>query len=98
MLGMGDGDQFARGCHGWIEQVILDTHVDVELHQQLIERLSTFIGGRWHRRDLLAQTAQNLVVLEQHVISIHSPTTLPDPIVAEALPRTSTIPSRTRAE
>src|SRR6201999_989829 len=49
--GVRNDHQLARRLHRRIEQLVLDAHVDVQLHHQLVEG---FRRGR-HRRDPLAQ-------------------------------------------
>jgi len=73
MLGMGDRHERAGRLDGGVEQVVLDAHVDVELHHQVVDPLLAF--GRPCRRtgDLLAQGLQDVVVLDEHLVSSHSP-------------------------
>ena len=77
MLGMGDGHQLAGCLHRRIEQFVLDAHVDIQFDEKLIETVLALVGRRRHRGDLLAQPAQRVVVVEQHLKAVHRAPRLP---------------------
>jgi len=87
---------FAGRRHGRVEQLVLDAHVDVQLDHQLIDAVLTFGCLDRRRRDLLAQGAQDVVVLDQHLVGLHPATPVPTATAFGALSRTSIVPSRTR--
>jgi len=55
MLGMGDRHERAGCRDGGVEEVVLDTHVDVEFHHQVVDPLLAFGGPCRRAGDLLAQ-------------------------------------------
>ena len=98
VFGMRNCHQSARGPHRRVEKVVLDTHMDIQLDQKLVEQLLAFSRSLGRGSDSLTVRPHDVVVVDEYIESFHCSTPFDDATGGGTPPLTSIIPSQTLAE